>query len=133
MSTVPHVCSVDKAETCGRLRIELELDEFACTEECGYEIATKDRINWLTRPKLKIKVHEAANLPPMDINGLADAYVLVKLKSRSDSTCEIIHKSELKLKSLSPVWNEHLEKYIPAKEDFRVIFEGKWRLYGAFH
>ena len=70
-------------------------------------------------------MHEAANLPPMDINGLADAYVLVKLKSRSDSTCEIIHKSELKLKTLSPVWNENLEKYIRAKEDFRIIFEGE--------
>ena len=60
----------------------------------------------------------------MDINGLADAYVLVKLKSKLDSSCEIIHKSELKLKSLSPVWNEHLEKYIRKKEDFRIIFEG---------
>ena len=34
----------------------------------------------LKRPKLKIKIYEAANLPPMDlVNGLADAYVIIKL------------------------------------------------------
>ena len=34
----------------------------------------------LKRPKLKIKIHEAANLPPMDlVNGLADAYVIIKI------------------------------------------------------
>ena len=34
----------------------------------------------IKRTKLTIKIYEAANLPPMDlVNGLADAYVMIKL------------------------------------------------------
>lgn len=41
------------------------------------EISMPDKIK---RTKLTIKIYEAANLPPMDlVNGLADAYVMIKL------------------------------------------------------
>ena len=44
-------------------------------------------VSEVTRPdkskggsKILIKIHEAANLPPMDlVNGLADAYVIIKV------------------------------------------------------
>ena len=79
-------------------------------------------------------IFEAANLPPMDINGLADAYVLVKSKSKVAHTanttvshlCTTLHKTELKTKTLSPIWNEKLEKYLPKEhENLRIVFEGK--------
>ena len=37
----------------------------------------------------------------------------------------IIHKTELKTKTLNPVWNESVEEYV-SDADFRLIFEGEF-------
>ena len=59
-----------------RLLLDHKL-EFGCHHILDQELG---RENNLKRPKLKIKIYEAANLPPMDlVNGLADAYVIIKL------------------------------------------------------
>jgi len=36
-----------------------------------------------------------------------------------------IHKTELKTKTLNPVWNESVEEFVQ-DEDFRLIFEGEF-------
>ena len=55
---------------------------------------------------------------------LASSVTREKRKLNKEEVYDIIHKSELKIKTLNPVWNESLEKYAP-DEDFRLIFEGE--------
>lgn len=49
-------------------------------------------------------VNRAANLPPMDTNGLADPYV--KLRMLPDSSTVSKQKTERQEKTLDPEWNE---------------------------
>lgn len=51
-------------------------------------------------------VHECANLPPMDPNGLADPYVNLSLIDEKGHSVSQTKKSEIKRKTLDPVFGE---------------------------
>lgn len=53
---------------------------------------------------LLTSVDRAANLPPMDTNGLADPYVKLRLLPESSSASK--QKTERKEKTLDPEWDE---------------------------
>ena len=49
-------------------------------------------------------VIQAANLPPMDANGLADPYVKLRMMPESSSSAK--QKTDRQEKTLSPEWDE---------------------------
>ena len=132
MTTVQNICQIDKAEKCGRIKIEIELDQNPCsnTDNCGSKVKIHIQVSLFSNIRESqdnMWIQEAANLPRMDINGLADAYCMVKIKSKllSEDNLTILHKTEMKTKTLCPIWNEKLETFLPKELDgTRIMFEG---------
>ncbi|CAI8052920.1 Protein kinase C alpha type [Geodia barretti] len=80
---------------------------------CGQQVKeTRGRLEMTVRSediddqhiRLHIGIIQAANLPPMDANGLADPYV--KLRMLPDSSNSAKQKTERQAKTLCPVWEE---------------------------
>ena len=55
--TVQNICQIDKAEKCGRLKIEIELDKNSCSnnENCGSKIKINIRVSFRLSEFVKVK------------------------------------------------------------------------------
>lgn len=84
---VPKTCGHQVRETRGRLEMSVR------SEEIGDN-----------HIRLHIGIVRAANLPPMDANGLADPYV--KLRMLPDASNAAKQKTERQEKNLNPEWDE---------------------------
>lgn len=75
------------------------LEKVLKTESNGYDV--NQRKNIIMRGVLSITVISAENLPPMDIGGKADPFVVLYLKKG-----EIKKKTRVVTDTLNPIWNQ---------------------------
>ncbi|XP_063715748.1 protein kinase C-like isoform X2 [Symsagittifera roscoffensis] len=112
---VPSLCGQDIFERRGRIQISISLlPHTPQSENCNGRPAEATR-------RFLIKVKQARNLIPMDVNGLADPYFKMRLFPEDPALSS--HGSSFKFKSkiikanLNPEWDEQVE--IPLRDSDR--------------
>ncbi|VDN00750.1 unnamed protein product [Thelazia callipaeda] len=99
---VPDMCGTDYVERRGRIYLSIGVEN----------------------DLLKVKVREARNLIPMDLNGLSDPYCKLKLIPDNQASSKSKKKSRTIRSTLNPVWNELFEyKLEPGDADKRLSVE----------
>lgn len=83
VSVVPSCDSGDRSERHGRLHLKMDIYQKRC----------------------HIDIFKAENLPPMDLTGSSDPYVILTLEPKPKKKISKM-KTTVKDKCLNPVWNE---------------------------
>jgi hypothetical protein len=99
--SVPNVCGLDHTERRGRIQLKIN--------------ATDNR--------LTVEVGQAKNLTPMDLNGLSDPYVKIKIIPGVGNE-KLKRKTKKIRSSLNPTWNDTLTFDLkPGDKDRRLLIE----------
>lgn len=113
---LPKLCGVDHTERRGRIHLKVWIENSA-------------------KSQLKVEVHDAKNLIPMDPNGLSDPYVKIRLidntqedisKKKNDSDKKKKFKTKVVYKNLNPEFNETFDITLDAEDYNRRLYVAVW-------